>query len=185
LRSNRAPLTQRIVLTGPESTGKSLLTDHLAQALGLPAAQEYARAYLEQHGPSYDYDLLLELSRRHLAYQQEKVPDAAPAGILDTDFINYKIWCEVVYGRCHDEILAHLEAERDHAYLLCYPDVPWEYDPLRESRDRRMELFDLHRREIERLGRPYIIIQGLGPQRFARAEAAACRLLHRAPPPSS
>ncbi len=167
----------RLVLTGPESTGKTALTLHLARHLGVPHALEYARVYLEQHGPRYDYDLLLPMSRGHLAYQREHVPDETPLGVLDTDLLNYKVWCEVVFGRCHPEILAALAQEQSHVYLLCYPDLPWESDPLREHPHAREMLFERHRRAIEEQGRRYEVIRGLGPAREVAAEAAALRLL--------
>jgi len=169
----------RLVLTGPESTGKSALTVHLAQHLGLPYALEYAREYLEQHGADYTYDILLEMSRGHKAHQARCVPRAAPLGVFDTDLTNYKIWSEVAYGKCHEEIVAALERETSHRYLLCYPDLPWEPDPLREHPHDRMKLFEFHRRELERLVRPYEIVRGSGPERYAQAEQAAARLLAR------
>lgn len=169
----------RIVLTGPESTGKSALTAALSAALGLPAAQEYARIYLEQHGPAYDYGMLLDLSRRHQAYQRAQVPPDIPVGLFDTDLINYKIWCDVAYGTCHPEIVARMEAETAHVYLLCYPDIPWAPDPLREHPDDRMMLFQRHRDEINRLGRPYVLIKGLGEARVAAATSAVLNLLKR------
>ncbi len=113
------PRTVRIVLTGPESTGKSTLTAAVAEALGVPSAQEYARIHLERHGPRYTYDSLLELSRLHLAYQRAHVPGNAAIGVLDTDLVNYKIWCEVVFGKCHPEIIDAMESETSHVYLLC------------------------------------------------------------------
>ncbi len=169
----------RLVLTGPESTGKSTLTEFLGQQLGLPFAREYARIYLERHGPAYDYDLLLPLSREHARYQRSEVPSDAVAGVLDTDLLNYKIWCEVAYGRCHPEIIAAIEGEAHHVYLLCYPDLPWEPDPLREHPHERMMLFDRHRAEIERLGRRYEIIRGSGEERTRAALHASHRLLAR------
>ena len=170
-------MNKRIVITGPESTGKSAITAYLAEQLALPLAQEYARIYLEEHGPSYDFDLLLKMSRLHQQYQIEQVPVAEPLGLFDTDLINFKIWSEVVYGKCHPEIIASMESETNHVYLLCAPDLEWEFDPLRESCDNRDELFDLHRNEIERLNRPYVIIRGTGSARFEAAEKAARRLI--------
>ena len=170
-------MNKRIVLTGPESTGKSRITAYLADRFRLPAAQEYARIYLEKNGPAYDYDLLLQLSRLHKKHQDEQVSDVAPLGIFDTDLINYKIWCEVVYGKCHPEIITAMEAETHHVYLLCYFDIPWEYDPLREHRSDRPKLFERHKQEIERLGRPYIVITGLGEERFEKSALAMEKLI--------
>ncbi len=166
----------RIVLAGPESSGKSTLAVHLATAFDVPLAPEYAREYLEAHGPRYDYDLLLPMSRGHVASQRRHVPDTAAFGILDTDLLNYKIWSEVVFGRCHPEILAGIDAEDDHVYLLCYPDLPWIPDPLRENPSDRDRLFALHVREIERLGRAFVVIRGIGTARFECAERAFRRL---------
>jgi NadR type nicotinamide-nucleotide adenylyltransferase len=170
-------MSKRLVITGPESTGKSALAEHLARKLALPWAQEYARIHLEKEGSDYDFDLLLEISRLHKQYQMEQVPAADPLGIFDTDLINFKIWCDVVFGKCHPEIQKAMQAETNHVYLLCYPDLEWEADPLRENRYNRDELFDLHRQEIERLNRPYRIIRGTGPARFELAEKAAFHLL--------
>lgn len=163
----------RIVATGPESTGKSAIVAYLAKNLRLPAANEYARIHLETYGPGYDYQLLLDLSRWHTAYQRACFPPSAPVGLFDTDLINYKVWCEVAYGKCHPEITEAMEAETDHAYLLCFPDLPWQPDPLREHPDDRLMLFDRHRTEIERLNRPYVVIKGTGEDRYQAACAAA------------
>jgi nicotinamide riboside kinase len=173
----------RVVLTGPESTAKSCLAAHLARVFGVPHAPEFARAYLEKHGPAYDLPLLRKLSLAHGASQRRRVPPSAPVGLFDTDLINYKIWCEVVYGRCPPEILRRMEAETTHVYLLCAPDIPWEPDPLREGRGQRRKLFARHRAEIVRLGRPYRIVRGAGPARRSCAEAAFLELTSGFPLP--
>jgi len=167
----------RIVLTGAECSAKSTLTRELGERLGLPYALEYARFYLEEHGPDYDYDLLKKMARLHREYQRGQVPPDAPLGIFDTDLINYKIWAEEVFGKCPPEIEQGIEEEADHVYLLCAPDLPWEPDPLRENPTDRDRLFELHRREIERLGRRCEIIRGTGDTRLACAETALRRFL--------
>jgi len=179
---SRAPPPIRVVLTGAECSGKTTLAAHLAGRFGAPLALEYARWYLERHGPAYDYPLLRRLCRCHEAWQRRRVPARAPLGVFDTDTLNYKIWCDVVYGRCHPEIRRRVERERRHVYLLCAPDLPWEYDPLRENPNDREQLFERHRREIERLGRPCIVISGRGEIRYRRAEAAFRRLTGREAP---
>ena len=64
----------RIVITGAESSGKSSLTQHLGEVFGLPYALEYARYYLEENGPEYDFERLRKMSRLHLSYQREIIP---------------------------------------------------------------------------------------------------------------
>ena len=175
--SQRFTLNKRIVITGPESTGKSAITTYLARRLDVPFADEYARIFLQKNGPEYDYDLLLEMSRQHRKYQNRHVPPNAALGLLDTDLTNYEIWCREVFGKCHDEILSGVKDEKGHVYLLCSPDLPWEADPLREHPEDRERLFDQHKTLLEKLNRPYLIIQGNGRERFEAAEQAALRLI--------
>ena len=169
--------SKRVVLTGPESTGKSLLTAHLSRRFGIPRAMEYARAFLEAQGPAYDFGLVREMARKHLAWQRLHVPESAVLGVLDTDLINYKIWFEVVYGECPPEVVDALERETSHVYLLCAPDVPWAPDPLRENPNDRPMLYERHRAEIERLGRAYVVVEGLDEARYVNAEAGFRRLV--------
>lgn len=167
----------RVVITGAESSGKSTIVEHLGRQFHLPYALEYARYYLEEHGPEYDLELLIQLSERHLEYQRKEVAPAEPVGIFDTDMINYKIWAEEVFGHCPDQISRRIENESAHVYLLCKPDLPWEPDLLRENPDDREMLYQRHLSEIKRLDRPYTIVEGVGPQRLANAEAAMKRLI--------
>ncbi len=167
----------RIILTGAESSGKSTLTRQLGDGLNLPVALEYARIHLEKNGPDYDEADLLEMSRLHIAWQKEKIPDEVPLGIFDTDLINYKIWAEEVFGRCPAEILNGIEQESHHVYLLCAPDLPWEPDPLRENPHDRERLFERHRAEIEKLARRYELVRGRGDERLSNAEAAVKKLM--------
>jgi len=172
-------------LTGPESTGKTALTLHLARRFVLPYAMEYARLYLEQHGPDYDYDLLQEMSRGHQAYQRECVLPDALVGLFDTDLTNYRIWSQEVFGRCSDALIEAEEQEVNHCYLLCLHDLPWETDPLRVDKDRRDYLYQLHVKEIERLHRPYCVVEGVGPVRERCAEEAIRKLVPTLPLVSS
>jgi len=167
----------RVVLTGPESSGKTALTLHLARRFALPFAAEYARLYLEKHGPDYDFELLQEMSRGHQTYQNHCVPARIPVGLFDTDLTNYKIWSQEVFGRCSAALLCAEEQEVHHRYLLCLPDLPWEADPLRVDEDRRDYLYGLHVTEIERLERPYRVVRGIGPVRYACAEEAIRELV--------
>ncbi|QHI68326.1 AAA family ATPase [Tichowtungia aerotolerans] len=167
----------RIVLTGAESSGKSSLTLQLGARFGLPIALEYARIWLEAHGPEYTEENLLTIFRGHLGYQQAQVPPGLSLGIFDTDLINYKIWFEEVFGHCPQEVVDAVGQETSHVYLLCAPDLPWEPDPLRENPNDRERLFERHRTEIENLNRPYEIVRGTGEERLSCAEAALNKLI--------
>jgi nicotinamide riboside kinase len=169
----------RIVLTGAESSGKSTLAAWLGNKLGVPYALEYARSYLEKHGPRYDYDTVHTIARGHLDYQRQQVPEVAPLGVYDTDLINFKIWCDVAYGRCQPWLEEALQAEQHHCYLLCYPDIPWEPDPLREYPEGRMMLYEKHLEAVQATGRKFAVVRGIGAEREHAAWTAVRCLLNR------
>lgn len=170
-------LRKRIVITGPESSGKSTLAAWLAQEFEVPMATEYARIHLEKFGAKYDESIVIAMARQHLIHQQEMVPMDAPLGIFDTDLLNFKIWCDVAFSRCDASILRGIENESHHVYLVCYPDLPWVADPLREHPHERLMLYERHLAEIRKTGRAYIFIRGEGEQRKDAAREAMGKLI--------
>jgi nicotinamide riboside kinase len=174
-------LRKRIVITGPESSGKSTLAAWLAEEFEVPMATEFARIYLETYGAGYDESTVIAMAQLHLIHQQEMVPVDAPLGIFDTDLLNFKIWCDVAYSHCDASILAGIEQESNHVYLVCYPDLPWVADPLREHPDERLLLFERHLTEIKKTGREYIIIRGEGENRKMAAREAMKQLKEKHP----
>lgn len=159
----------KLVITGPESSGKSELARHLGQHFSIPVVPEYARIYLEEKGSGYDFGLVSKLAQLHWEFQQEFINLAEDIIILDTDLINYKIWQEVVYGKVDPWITEKITEESDHHYLITFPDIPWIRDSLRENKHDRKKLFELHRQAVESWNRPYKVIRGQGEDRFINA----------------
>lgn len=168
---------KRIVLTGPESCGKTTLTLALAARFGVPCALEYARLYLEKHGPQYDYGIVHDMARGHLIHQAQQVPADVPVAFFDTDLQNFLVWCDVAFGRCEPWLAEAAAVEHDHMYLICEPDLPWEYDPLREASAGRDLLWEKHHAAVRATGRAYRIISGFGTERMERAVEAVMDLL--------
>ncbi len=167
----------KIVLTGPESSGKSQLCRQLAEHFQAPFASEYARIFLEQHGPGYDFAMLDKIRSGHHQHQQSTLSRPVALAFLDTDLINFLVWEKLVFAQVHNELVDELFDEIDHHYLICYPDLPWTPDPLRENPENRIDIFEAHRREIEKRGRSYRIVKGHGFERFKNAIAAVEELL--------
>lgn len=168
---------KKIIITGPESTGKSWLTKKLGEHFKVPFADEYARHYLEENGPNYDFDALEKIIKGHKSHQLKAIQKAENLVFLDTDLLNFKIWEELVFQKTHDFLEKEIEKEDDHLYLLTYPDIPWEKDPLRENPDNRLELFELHLDLIKQHGRPYQVVKGEYNTRFINALKDAEKLL--------
>ena len=158
----------RILITGPECSGKSTLAKALSNKLDIPTLSEYARTYLENNGSSYTQeDLLIIAQTHHELYLSYTLKQPL---ILDTYLLNIKIWSEVKYGQCHPWIIEQLKDLEDmDLILLLEPDLPWVQDGLREAEDSRYELFEVYKKELEPLGLAYEVISGAGSDRVLGA----------------
>jgi NadR type nicotinamide-nucleotide adenylyltransferase len=159
----------KIAVTGPESTGKSLISQQLSDHYTTVWVPEFARVYLLQIDRPYSYDDILEIAKGQQKSEQAFVPIAGRVMFSDTELLVTKIWCEVKYGKCHPWIEAQLQKQHYDLYLLMDVDLPWEYDPLREHPDSRGFLFDLYKKELGRLGANYRIVSGMGAERLKNA----------------
>jgi NadR type nicotinamide-nucleotide adenylyltransferase len=165
---------QRISITGPESAGKSTLAAELAAHYGTVFVPEYAREYLEAHGPRYDLADLEAISRGQLAAEDAAMPQAGQLLFCDTDLLVIKIWAENAFGICPAWVEAELARPRYALTLLLAPDLPWAPDPLREHPDpaQRWHFYNLYRAELVSRGWPFAEVSGPPAQRLALARAA-------------
>ena len=160
----------KIVLTGPESTGKTTLalalTQHFPNAL---LASEYARIYINELTRPYRQEDLLTIAQKQLEFeerQRSKNPDFL---FCDTAFIVLKIWSMYKYGTCHPFIEQLARTRQYDLFLLCGTDVPWEADPQRENPQEREELYTLYRQELQKNKHHFIELTGNKNQRLATA----------------
>ena len=143
----------KVVVLGPESTGKSSLCAQLADHYKTGWVKEYAREYLLTNGTEYNYENLLEIAQGQLVLEHaavklaegrlrsnsdKTIATSIPEIVLiDTDMNVLKVWCEFVFEKCHPWILNQIVANSYDLYLLCDIDLPWVKDELREYPDLR------------------------------------------------
>lgn len=169
------PSHARVVLTGPESSGKSTLAEDLAIALACPFAEEAARNYLAEH-PFKGIEDLIAIHRAQRRASEELISlnpggkaDSLLVTIEDTDALTTWIWAEEKFGHVPEEIQTDFAQRRPMLYLLCHPEIPWEPDPLRENPTDRDRLFDRHLALLDAYGHPYVVLRGNRPERLAEA----------------
>jgi len=173
-------MTRRIVISGPESTGKSTLCTHLAAHYNTSWVPEYAREHLQKNGTNYTYNDLLTIARLQLALEDD-IASTTRRGLLfvDTDMYVMKVWCEFVFGRCHQWILDRIAERKYTLYLLCNIDLPWVRDDLREYPDiePRLKLFNIYKDKMINKHIPWKIISGNHEERLRTAVDAVNRLM--------
>jgi NadR type nicotinamide-nucleotide adenylyltransferase len=161
----------KIVVIGPESTGKSTLTSALADHYGEPWVPEFARQYIEKLSRPYNYDDLLSIAKGQTIIEEEQEKKASSFLFCDTDLHVMEVWSQHSFGKTHEWTLTQISQRKYDLYLLADIDIPWEADPQREHPDPEMRkyFFALYLRKIQSTGVPYEIISGRPEERLARA----------------
>lgn len=139
---------EKIVVLGPESTGKSTLCASLAEHYDCSWVPEFARGYLLALDRPYNYDDLLTIAKGQLQAEDEMAARSKEKYLfIDTDMYVMKVWCEFVFGKCHSFILDRIVERKYDLYLLCNTDLPWVKDELREYPDpeNRRKLFCIYK----------------------------------------
>tara|TARA_B100000795_G_scaffold235914_1_gene195795 strand:+ start:1483 stop:1971 length:489 start_codon:yes stop_codon:yes gene_type:complete len=147
--------SHKIIITGPESSGKTTLCQQLSNHFNIPFTQEFARLYIDSLDRDYIINDLLSIAKQQLKSEFK-------SQLLDTDLITIKIWSEYKYGRCDKWILDEIEKQKSEKrfYILCSPDIPWQTDNQRENPNDRKKLFEIYKKELENLKHKYFILNG-------------------------
>jgi len=151
---------KRIVIIGPECTGKSELSEYLSNHFNTRWVPEFARAYLEKLDRPYIESDLLEIAQGQIRLEDKVANEAMSLLICDTNLIVIKVWSNFKYGRCNDEILQLIQTRPYDLYLLTYIDIPWQEDPQREHPHMREVLWNIYREELQKQRAPFVEIRG-------------------------
>ena len=169
-------MLNKIVIIGPESTGKSTLCEQLANHYKTTWVKEYAREYLLKNGTDYTFDDLLDIAKGHikteeLAVDSWQLTENPSTIFIDTDMYVMKVWCEYVFGKCHHWILNRIVERPYDLYLLCNVDMPWVKDELREYPDleSRKKLYGYYKDIMVNQNVPWVDISGNYEERLQKA----------------
>jgi NadR type nicotinamide-nucleotide adenylyltransferase len=166
---------RKIVVIGPESTGKSTLCRQLAAHYNTEWVKEYARGYLLENGKRYVYDDLAIIAKGQLEKEDGTVNRLGRTDknlvFIDTDMYVMKVWSEFVFNKCDNSILTEIAKRKYDLYLLCDIDLPWEPDELREYPDleSRQKLFHFYKDALINQHVPWRLIRGEESARVSQA----------------
>ena len=151
----------KIIISGPESSGKTYLAENLSKYYKIDYTNEYARDYLNNLDKKYNKEDLLNIAKIQFKNEKENSKKNS-ISLHDTDLLTIKIWSDFKYNNSHKWILDKIQEQKkeNRFYLICSPDIKWTYDPLRENPNDRDELFEIYKKEILKLEHPFYIICG-------------------------
>jgi NadR type nicotinamide-nucleotide adenylyltransferase len=173
----RPYFVKRVVIYGPESTGKTTLAEKLAAYYGTVWVPEFAREYLDKKAAWVEPSDIPIIAEGQIASEALFAKQANRLLISDTDLITTSIYSQHYFGECPDSVLRQADAQEYDLYLLMDIDVRWVEDWQRPDPTNRQYFFDRFRNELEKRDRRYVVISGTYEERFDRARQAIDQLI--------
>jgi NadR type nicotinamide-nucleotide adenylyltransferase len=155
----------KVVIFGPESTGKTTLARDLATYYKAPWVPEYAREYLQEkwdrQQQTCQAEDLLPIAIGQMRLENALTKEAGRLLICDTDLLETKVYSEAYYlGYCDPILEKYALANKYDLYFLTGIDVPWEADDLRDKPGEREEMFSYFKDALEKYNRRFVILKG-------------------------
>ena len=174
----------KVVLYGPESTGKTTLAKQLAEHYKTLWVPEYMREYLQKkwdiEKKLVEKEDLIPIAKGQLQLEKEVSQKVENLLICDTNLLELKVYSEYYYdGFCPSEIKTEATKDKYSIYLLTYVDTPWEQDILRDRPNNRGEMFRIFEAELKKQNFPYKILKGDKEERFENAVKIIDKLLKK------
>jgi len=164
----------KVVLFGPESTGKTTLSRQLARYYNSVWVPEYAREYLQNkwnnERKTCEPKDLLPIAIGQMKLENELSQKTDSILICDTDLLETKVYSEAYYSGTCDPILETSALKNYYElYFLTYIDTPWEADDLRDKPNERERMFKAFKEALIKHNRPFVLLKGNKQERLQLA----------------
>ena len=164
----------KVVIYGPESSGKTTIARQLAAHYSTEWVPEYAREYLQAkwdiEQKTCEPEDLLPIAEGQMRLENELSEKADKLLICDTDLLETKVYSEAYYVGSCDPVLEKYALENTYdLYLLTSVDIPWEKDDLRDKPDEREYMFNFFKASLEKYNRDFVILSGDKETRLKKA----------------
>lgn len=161
----------RIVLFGPESTGKTSIAKQLAAHYNTRWVPEFAREYLQKKyddvGIICEETDLIPIAKGQMELENTMAEKANKLLFCDTNMLQTYYYGKAYYENYKGETLKNAALKASYAlYFLTYIDVPWEADDLRDKPHQREEMFNLFKQALEENNLPYVLLKGTAEERL-------------------
>lgn len=172
----------KVVLFGPESTGKTTLSRQLARHYNSVWVPEYAREYLQNkwnnERKTCEPEDLLPIAIGQMKLENELATKTDSILICDTDLLETKVYSEAFYKGSCDPLLKKYAMENTYdLYFLTYIDTPWEADDLRDRPGQRLEMFNAFKDELIKNNKSFVLLKGSKKERLETAVKHIDKLL--------
>lgn len=161
---------KKIAIIGPECTGKTTLSQQLAEHFNTVWIPEFAREYILKLKIHYTFEDIELIAKHQFSQINNNYPEANRFVFFDTELIITKIWFKVVYNRVPEWIDSAIRNSNFHFHFLCNTDLPWEPDIVRENGgEMREKLFSIYKEELIHYNFPFYTIAGKDEDRLQQA----------------
>ena len=172
----------RVVLYGPESTGKTTLAKALADHYQTVWVPEFARPHLQEKWDKEQavctLDDLTIIAQGQLEAENAAIQKANKLILCDTNILVTKVWSDTHFkGYCAPELNTILAQTHYDLYLLTSIDVPWEKDDLRDRPNDREQMFTYFKQQLVTYNFPFLVLEGNPQERVEKALTAIDQLL--------
>lgn len=172
-------MIKKIAIVGPESTGKSTISQQLARHYNTLWIAEFARYYCAALTEPCTMQDEINMFHGQVALEESVLAMADKDFIFcDTTFVTVKIWSDAMLGRTPQLVLDALPKRTYDFYLLMDIDLPWQEDPLRDFPNQREHFMEVWHKELQALNAKYVVISGI-EDRFDNAVAAVDSFLEQ------